>query len=136
MTVAFSNMKIFLCALLSMFVGATILGTMISGVVGVFSGPVFMIFGWFYFPVILILHFFARIAWQALDTRKIKRTYFILAGGVVGPLLFSLIGIKEEGQEALYLGAYILASCVTGVMSATILSSPTFPSLQEPGKSN
>lgn len=114
--------KIFACSLLSMLLGAAILGLLIGGFYGFIGAPVLMCFGWFYFPVILVLEGIAFWAWHYWKKRSYGRGYFFLVAGIIGGIVFSLIGIKEVGSEWKWTIAYAVSAFIAAQVSCFLIS--------------
>jgi hypothetical protein len=109
------------CSVVSMLIGAAILGFMLKGFYGVLGAPFLMVFGWFYFPIIVILQAAAFYGWRFFIPVPHGRVYLI--GMVAASALFSLIGIKEQGSEWRYTIGYIIASSVAALISCIWISS-------------
>ena len=82
-----------------------------------------MLFGWFYFPIVIILQTAAFYGWRLFVNISHGRAYFISVGIVVAGGLFSLIGIKEQGSEWRYTIAYAIAASVAALISCIWISS-------------
>jgi hypothetical protein len=116
-------------SVVSMLIAAAILGFILKGFYGVLGAPFLMIFGWFYFPIIVILQAAAVYGWRFFVPVPHGRVYFILIGMAAASVLFSLIGIKEQGSEWRYTIAYVIASSVAAFISCMWISSrgPSLP---------
>jgi hypothetical protein len=116
-------------SVVSMVIATAIVGFILKGFYGVLGTPFLMLFGWFYFPVIVILQAAAFYGWRFFVPVPYGRAYFILIGMVVASALFSLIGIKEQGSEWRYTIAYAVASSVAALISCMWISSrgPSLP---------
>jgi hypothetical protein len=116
--------RLFICSFLSMLLASAIFWGIVGGLIGIIGSPVLMIFGWFYFPIVLGLHVIALGCWQQVFSRKPHgRIYFTVIGAVIAAALFSLIGIKEEGSEWLYTTGYALGASVAATASCLWISS-------------
>ena len=107
-----------------MLLASAIPGVIVEGGEGVLAAPFLMIFGWFYFPVVLGLNAIAFDSWHRFFSKKAhSRAYLTLIGGAIAAGLFSVIGIKEEGSERLYAVGYTMAASVAAMVSCLWISS-------------
>ena len=108
----------------SMTIGAALLGLGLGGGnYGLLEAPFLMVFGWIYFPVIVVLHFAAWAMWQFFAGRRRGKIVFILVSAFLAALLFSAIGIKEVDQVFLNTLAYAIASFVAAFFSCIVIAS-------------
>lgn len=106
----------------STLVAATILAVGISGPIGLLAGPCLMLFGWFYAPIVIGLHFLAWIIWPRFRSIDHGRMLFGLAGTLVGACLFAVIGIKEEGSLLRYTISYAVAAGTAAFLSCRCIA--------------
>jgi hypothetical protein len=105
----------------STLLAATILGSALFGPFGIFAGPVLMLFGWFYAPIIISIHFLAWVAWPVFGKLKLGRLVFALSGAICGACLFACIGVKEEGSFFYFTVAYAISAGVAGLFSCMMI---------------
>jgi hypothetical protein len=114
---------IFGYSIASMIIASAIFGFIIEGFYGLLGGPFLMLFGWFYFPIVFILEAIAFYVWRRFVGVRYGRACFILIGVVTSGILFSLIGIKEEGSELRYTIAYVIAASASALITCLSISS-------------
>ena len=116
--------KLFGLSIVSMTIGAAFLGLGLGGgIYGFLGAPFLMVFGWFYFPVIVILHFVAWAMWPFFARQKRGKLIFILLGSCLAALLFSAIGIKVVDKVSLCALVYAISSFVTAFFSCIVITS-------------
>ncbi len=81
-----------------------------------------MLFGWFYLPVVIALHFGAWFAWPWYKGRGLGRISFSLIGALVGAVIFAVIGVKEVGNILHFTVAYAIAAALPAFVSCMIIA--------------
>lgn len=114
--------KLVFLALASMLLAATVLACAISGPIGLVAGPILMLFGWFFVPVVIVLHGVAWLIWPLFEKRRYGRYHFAACGALAGACVFALIGIKEVGSVAYYTAANAIAAAAAAFPSCLVIA--------------
>jgi hypothetical protein len=102
----------------SFLLAACLLGALLTRPISFFAGPIIALFGWPYFPVVLLLHI---CAWFALPRLGYWRG-FPWAGALFAATLFAVIGVKEDGAKLHFALAYFIAAFISGYLSCRLLA--------------
>lgn len=113
--------KIIAISLVSLLIGATILGCIIKWPIGLLAGPFLILFGWFYIPIIIVMHFIVWDLWLAFKKLWLGRFLFGMCGSLGGSVTFMLIGVKEEGSAVRYTIAYAIAAAIAAFLSCMMI---------------
>ena len=111
-----------LLSLASTVIATAILSCGISGPIGLLTIPFLMLFGWFYAPIVIGLHFLAWFIWRMLEPYRWSRFSFCVAGALIGASLFAKIGVKGVHQYDTIL--YAGAAAVGGTFSCLAICWP------------
>ena len=121
--------KVALISMCGFLAGATVLSTSLSGVWGVLAGPVIAIFGWFFYPPIILL---TAALWHYYPTGRwfcAKKVDFAFFGGAIGLTLGNLIYfVGFHGPEKEWLVGYSLGGLVSGVLVTWLITQFKLPS--------
>ncbi len=108
-------------SVLSMTLASCILGGLLGGVWGFFGGPFLMLFGWFYLPLIVGLHFAAWYLEPVFQRGPLGSLTFPISGALFAACLFAVIGVKEQGQAWRFTFAYMAAAGIAGCLSCVVI---------------
>ena len=106
----------------SFLFAACLLGAFISGPLCFLAGPIIALFGWFYFPIVLLLHVSAWFASSRANLWLRHRWVFPLAGSLFAAILFAIIGVKEQGHVLHYTVANSLAAFASAWFSCWLIT--------------
>lgn len=83
--------------------------------------PVLSIFGWFYYPLVLI---YVAFAWRFYNPKwNLKyKVLFVLICTAMGMIVMPIIGIGEVGSELLWRTAYFLSSGISAGIGAFMVT--------------
>jgi hypothetical protein len=102
-------------SLVALLLGATILGIFTLGPIGLFSGPLLAIFGWFYLvPIAVLVSIASAIVERPFFQRGAGACLFVLSGALVGAVFVAVFGTKEVGSVARWTVAYAVGGGVSG----------------------
>lgn len=108
-------------SVLSMTVASCILGGLLGGFWGIVGGPILMLFGWFYLPIIVGLHFAAWYLEPVFRRRPLGNLTFPICGSLFAASLFAVIGVKEQGQALRFAYSYMAAAGIAGCLSCVVI---------------
>jgi hypothetical protein len=119
---------------LALLLGATILGIFTDGPMGLVSGPLLAIFGWFYLlPIAVLVSVASAIVERPFFQRGVGARLFVLSGALIGAILMAFIGVKEVGSVARWTIAYAVGGGVSGgTVSSLIVWLQRLPRPGEP----
>ncbi|MCE0496703.1 MAG: hypothetical protein LV481_01975 [Methylacidiphilales bacterium] len=90
------------------------------GPMGFFAAPVLALFGWPFFPVVLISFAGAALGWHCRVWNNRRR--YCLTIAFLAAALFALIGLKEEGKVVLDTIGYALGAFIPGLLGLLFLT--------------
>jgi hypothetical protein len=117
-----AGLKILLIALVSFFLGCAAFVGVVSGPLAILASPLFAVFGWFYFPMVLLA---AAVLWAIYSPTIASIHYsiiFIAISSIFGAVLMALIGSCEQGATSTWTGAYIAAGAAVGFVSSLLVT--------------
>ena len=90
------------------------------GPMGFFAAPVIALFGWPFFPVVLVCFAGAALGWRC---RAWSNRYgYCLTLAVLAAVLFALIGLKEEGHAVRDIIGYAFGAFIPGFLGLLFLT--------------
>lgn len=109
-------------SLVALVLGATVLCIVISGPLGIFVGPVFAIFGWFYLlPIAVLVSLALAVVEYPFFQRGFGVYFFMLSGALTGAGFMAAFGVKEQGSELHWMIADAAGGGVSGGAVASLI---------------
>jgi hypothetical protein len=106
----------------ALVLGATVLCIFISGPLGIFGGPVFAIFGWFYLlPIVILVSLALAAIKHPFFQSGVGICLFVLSGALTGATFMAIFGVKEQGSFVLWTIAEAVGGGVSGAAVAGLI---------------
>jgi len=109
-------------SVISMLIASCLLGAALGGVWGFIGGPLLMLFGWFFLPVVIGMHFIGWVIFPRLSRLAHPKLIFCAAGCVFAAVLFAAIGPKEEGRAIYFACSYAFAAGTSACLSCLMIA--------------
>jgi hypothetical protein len=109
-------------SVISMLIASCLLGAAIGGIWGFVGGPILMLFGWFYLPIVIGLHFIGWVTFTRLSAFRHQKLIFCIAGSTLAAGLFASVGIRQQGSEFYYAASFALAAGISASLSCLMIA--------------